>query len=48
MTRLILAELAASAALVTLIHAVMRHACDPRRDAGRHAYHARHVMTGGA
>ncbi|MGI5178647.1 hypothetical protein ACQEVZ_20155 [Dactylosporangium sp. CA-152071] len=43
---LVLIELAASIVLVAVIHAVQRHACDPRRDAGRHAYVARHTLAG--
>lgn len=42
---LFLVELAASAALVLAIHRVMRHACDPRRDHGRHRP-GRHTLAG--
>lgn len=49
MTRLVLIELAAIAALVLVIRGMLRHACDPRRDAylvvyfGSHCYRPRHV-----
>lgn len=35
-TQLVLVELAAVVVLLLVIRGVLRHACDPRRDAGRH------------
>jgi hypothetical protein len=43
-TSLVLTELAAIVALVLLIRGVLRHACDPRRDAGRHR-RGRHTLA---
>lgn len=41
-TQLVLVELAAVVALLLVIRAVLRHACDPRRDAALVAYFGRH------